>query len=288
MNHKYLLIMFLPYKIKDSEITSLVHGDIVSRNYCNEYSILKQKIKTSIDSVNIENTIINGTQLQEEWFPVDFPDMKFDVFISHSHTDVNKSVLPLASWFYKHLGLRCFIDSLYWQYADDLLKKFDDYYAYKADSKTYDYQIRNYTTSHVHIMLSMALMKMMDKTECVLFVDSDNNIKYKKGESQTPSPWIYEEISFANSLQVRIPQRYYSRIRPIYESGGRLSERVFSDVSNPNIRYSVDLGKFQELTSTFLKSIKSKGYDALDIIHKKMLDASKFEERIRKNYLTNI
>ena len=274
--------MFLPYKIKDTEINSLVQRELLSKKYCSEYNFLKQKIKTTIDSVNIENTIINGTQLQEEWFPVDFPDMKFDVFISHSHADVNKSVLPLASWFYTHLGLRCFIDSLYWQYADDLLRKFDNYYAYKADSKTYDYRIRNYTTSHVHIMLSMALMKMMDKTECILFVDSDNSIKYMKGESQTPSPWIYEEISFANSLQVHIPQRYYTRICPIYESGGRLSERVFSEVSTPNIRYSVDLGKFQELTSTFLKSINFKGNDALDIIHKKMLDACKIEERIHK------
>ena len=155
--------MFLPYKIKDTEIKSLVCGELLDKNYCSTYNLLEQKIKSSIDSVNIEDTIVNGTQLQEEWFPVEFPDMKFDVFISHSHADVSKSVLPLASWLYKHLGLRCFIDSLYWQYADDLLKKFDEYYAYNSQLNTYDYQIRNYTTSHVHIMLSMALMKMMDK-----------------------------------------------------------------------------------------------------------------------------
>jgi hypothetical protein len=146
--------MFLPYKIKDSEIKDLICRELLDTSFYADYNRIKQKIKASIDAVNIENTIVNGTQLQEEWFPVDFPDMKFDVFISHSHADVNKSILPLASWFYKHLGLRCFIDSLYWQYTDDLLKKFDNYYAYKADNKTYDYKIRNYTTSHVHIMLS--------------------------------------------------------------------------------------------------------------------------------------
>lgn len=274
--------MFLPYKIKDSEIKDLIHRELPGKGFCTEYNLINQKIKASIDAVNIEDTIVNGTQLQEEWFPVDFSDMKFDVFISHSHADVRKSVLPLASWFQQNLGLRCFIDSLYWQYADDLLKKFDNYYSYKADKKAYDYQIRNYTTSHVHIMLSMALMKMMDKTECILFVDSDNSIKYKKGDTQTPSPWIYEEISFANNLQIHIPERYLTRLCPIYESGGRLNERYFSATSRPDIRYSVDLTKFYELSSAFLKSIRYKGDKALDEMHNKMLDSCKIEERIRK------
>jgi hypothetical protein len=129
----------------------------------------------------------------------------------------------------------------------------------------------------------MALMKMMDKTECILFVDSDNSIKYKKGETQTPSPWIYEEISFANNLQIHIPERYFKRIRPIYESGGRLNERIFSATSRPDIRYSVDITKFYELSSSFLKSIRlHKGDKALDEMHNKMLDSYKIEERIRK------
>lgn len=275
--------MFLPYKIKENEIRTLISGKLIDLNYSREYNLLKEKVKTSIDAVDIENTIINGTQLQEEWFPVDFPGMNFDVFISHSHRDVSQSILPLASWFYKNLGLRCFIDSLYWQYADNLLQKFDNFYAYKAESNTYDYQIRNYTTSHVHIMLSMALMKMMDKTECVLFVGSDNSIKYKKGDTQTPSPWIYEEISFANRLQMRIPQRYLVKLRPIFDSGGKLNERYFSEVSRPEIHYSVDLTKFHELDSSFLRSIVNrKGEKALDAIHERSLDSCKVEQRLRK------
>ena len=264
--------MFLPYKIKDSEIKSLLGTLPIDRRYYDKYFFLEQKIKDSISAVDIKDIVINGTKLQEEWFPVDFSGMEFDIFISHSHADVEKTILPLASWFYEHLGLRCFIDSLYWKYSDNLLKKFDNYYAYKSENKAYDYQIRNYTTSHVHIMLSIALMKMMDKTECILFVDSDNSIKYNKGDTATPSPWIYEEISFANSLQISIPQRYYTRIRPIYESGGRLNERHFSEQEMPEIRYSVDLTKFQELDSNLLQCIKNtghKGKKALDVIYNK-------------------
>lgn len=261
--------MFLPYKIKDSEIKSLLGTLPIDRRYYDKYFFLEKEVVESISAANVED-IINGTKLQEEWFPVDFSGMEFDIFISHSHADVEKTILPLASWFYEHLGLRCFIDSLYWKYSDNLLKKFDNYYAYKSENKAYDYQIRNYTTSHVHIMLSMALMKMMDKTECILFVDSDNSIKYNKGDTTTPSPWIYEEISFANSLQISIPPRYYTRIRPIYESGGRLNERHFSVQEMPEIRYSVDLTKFKELNSILLQHVKNngcKGKEALDMIY---------------------
>lgn len=74
----------------------------------------------------------------------------------------------------------------------------DKCYAQRRNGN-YDYNIYNYTTSHVPTMLSIALMKMMAKTECVLFVDSDNSIKYQKGQSQTLSPWIYEEISLAQN-----------------------------------------------------------------------------------------
>ena len=74
----------------------------------------------------------------------------------------------------------------------------DKCYAQRRNGN-YDYNIYNYTTSHVPTMLSIALMKMMAKTECVLFVDSDNTIKYQKGQSQTLSPWIYEEISLAQN-----------------------------------------------------------------------------------------
>ena len=98
--------MFLPYKIKDSEIQSLVSGELLSKSFCSEFHSLRENIRSSISAIDLESTVVNGTQLQEEWFPVDFADMKFDVFISHSHADVNRSVLPLASWLYHHLGLR--------------------------------------------------------------------------------------------------------------------------------------------------------------------------------------
>lgn len=202
--------MFLPYKIKSQVIKSLTNQYLLNHDFLKQYDDLRDVVRTSVDIEQIKQDLIQGSRLQEQWFPVNHLEMQFDVFISHSHADVDDGVKKLASWMWEKLGLRCFIDSLFWQYADDLLKMMDDWYAKKSDGRHYDYKIRNYTTSHVHAMLSMALMNMMAKTECVLFVDSDNSIKYQRNQPQTPSPWIYEEINFAQNLEIMVPGCFLS------------------------------------------------------------------------------
>lgn len=275
--------MFLPYKIKSNEIHTLVKGHLINRNFLKEYDELKEMVENNVDERQIEEDLINGVTVQEQWFPVDKVP-PFDVFISHSHKDVNKEIKPLASWLYSHLGLRCFIDSLFWQYADKLQNMVDKCYAQRANGH-YDYKIRNYTTSHVHTMFSMALMKMMSKTECVLFVDSDNSIKYQKAQSQTPSPWIYEEIGFAQNLQMTIPDRYLQRLIPVCESGGRIQKRTFSEKQEMNIMYDVDLSQFYEIsadTLCFDKRNGNWGNKALDYLHEKAL------KKYKRRFINNI
>lgn len=170
--------MFLPYKITSYSISCLSGIKVLSEDYASDYQECNQAIKDESEKIVRQQTI-DGTELQELWFPVDELG-KFDVFISHSHRDMDNLVVPFASWLYSHLGLRCFIDSQFWQYSDELLKILDDYYDWQPESKTYNYKIRNFTTSNIHIMLSMALMKMMNKTETVIFIDSDNSVQYKK------------------------------------------------------------------------------------------------------------
>lgn len=109
--------------------------------------------------------------------------------------------------------METFIDSCSWGYCDDLLKKIDNKYCYNAKSKTYNYTLRNYTTSHVHMMLSTALTEMMDKTECVIFFNTPNSInmatelKKIKDKEKTFSPWIYHELSMTTLLKEKVPNR---------------------------------------------------------------------------------
>ncbi len=91
----------------------------------------------------------------------------------------------------------------------------DEYYSkvFREGRYTYDYQTSSFVAANVHIMLSVALMKMIDACECLLFVDSDNSLKYAKGQVATPSPWIYEEMGFSQMLRVNLPDRYKKLIR---------------------------------------------------------------------------
>lgn len=127
--------------------------------------------KKSLKSFIYDNGHIDGTAMKSNWFQIE----NVDVFISHSHQDITK-VKAFAGWLYDEFHLTAFIDSCAWGYCDDLLKQIDNDNCKKKDGKTYDYELRNYTTSHVHMMLSTALTEMIDNTECVMFYNTPNAV----------------------------------------------------------------------------------------------------------------
>ena len=168
----------------------------------------EEEVQDCLSEYISEDGVINGSDLKEHWFSIS----QKDIFISHSHKDLNK-VKAFAGWIYETFGLEAFIDSCSWGYCDELLRKIDNKYCYNPKSKTYNYSLRNYTTSHVHMMLSTALTEMMDKTECVIFFNTPNSInmseelgKVEKKE-KTVSPWIYHELSMTTLLRQSEPIR---------------------------------------------------------------------------------
>lgn len=175
---------------------------------CSIYSKHENEVKECLSEFITEDGIINGTALKEHWFSIS----KKDVFISHSHKDINK-VKAFAGWLNQTFGLETFIDSCAWGYCDDLLRKIDDKYCYNAKTNTYNYNLRNYTTSHVHMMLSTALTEMIDNTECIIFFNTPNSINLSeeldnvKGKQSTISPWIYHELSASTMIQIKPPKR---------------------------------------------------------------------------------
>ena len=155
---------------------------------------------------------INGSELKEHWFSI----KKADVFLSHSHKDLD-NVICFAGWLYEEFRLTSFIDSCTWGYCNDLLRQIDDKYCRFENSSTYNYSLRNYSTSHVHMMLSTALTEMIDKCECVIFYNTPNSIsiaseisKQKNGDSTTLSPWIYHELSMTSMLRINPPKRIHN------------------------------------------------------------------------------
>lgn len=113
----------------------------------------------------------------------------------------------------ENLGLKVFIDSEVWGSVFELLKKIDRKFCYQQDSKTFDYDKRNITTSNTFMILNSALIKMIDKAEVFMFVGSSNSLLFDSteallGVNKTYSPWIHSELLFSSMVRVKMPERF--------------------------------------------------------------------------------
>ncbi len=167
------------------------------------FSSQKTSIEEKINSFVGDDGSLDGSMMQANWFP----QIKADIFISHSHKD-EELALALAGWLKYTFGLTAFIDSCVWKYANKLLKMIDNEYCYQKETNTYNYQKRNYSTSHVHMMLSVALTQMIDNTECLFFLNTPNSITPDTIINKTESPWIYSEISISQLIRKKELQEY--------------------------------------------------------------------------------
>ena len=161
----------------------------------------KEQIKNVLrEFLNYEGEL-EGNKIIEEWFT----SGKYDIFLSHSHKD-EELAIAIAGMLNEKFGLKVFIDSQVWGYIYDLQKEIDDEYC-KNEGKenSYSYDKRNVSTSHVHLMLSNALRKMIDSCNFFFFLDSQNSLKYVNinSEDATFSPWINLEIEITNTIRIK-------------------------------------------------------------------------------------
>lgn len=168
-----------------------------------QYDQNKEGAKGVLESFISTSGEIDGTKIQNDWFPL----IKADVFISHSHKDLNLAI-SFAGMLKKHFKLTSFIDSCIWGNSDNLLKKIDDKYCFNPGRLTYNYKSRNASTSHVHMMLSTALSMMIDRTECLFFLNSPNSITANELINKTESAWIYSEITLSNLIRKKKLEEY--------------------------------------------------------------------------------
>ena len=245
-----------------------------------------KKTKKILDNVTVDGTI-DGTKLSDGVFPI----IQSDVFISYSHDDealVKMIVGLLTSVF----GLSIFIDSLFWGSADSLLKSIDDRYCKNAfPSNDYDYNKRNFSTSHVHAMLTSAIMKAIDEAEVVIFIntpnsvpDLKNSIDRKGYDEYTLSPWIYEELLCTSLIRQRDWEEY--RIQAITES----MHYRFDSNEKLNIKYKLPKDNLIPLTMNDITEW-SKRYQNKDIRHGRYGGLNKIEKRATEhalNYLYRI
>ena len=219
------------------------------------YSDMKQKIDRNLQHF-YKDGVLDGSKLSKEWFP----EIKADIFISHSHKDIDTAI-ELAGCLYETQKIVCFIDSCVWGYADKLLEAIDEKYSKNdEDDRFFIYELRNRSTAHVHMMLTVALAKMMYNCECLFFLNTPNSILPKDSvKEKTLSPWIYTERSMIQLIEKRSANEH----RGIQENFSRSldSLKVAYDVPDlPEL-------KFETMVKWLNQNFGNK-YKALDYLYR--------------------
>jgi hypothetical protein len=223
----------------------------------------KRIIKSTLEAMILKDGTLDGTKLQEQWFPL----VEADLFISHSHKNEEAAII-LAGYLRKVFGITSFIDSTVWSYSNDLLQQLDNQYCRNEGEDTYDYQKRNFSTSHVYLMLSGALSKMIDNTECVFFLNTPDSIKADKVIDSTLSPWIYSEILTTQFIRKRAPKEHPGRqwLTKSFSQGGQILNE-----SKLAVTYEVEMSHLTSISAgefpTWLRKSSNERYK-LDALYK--------------------
>ncbi len=142
-----------------------------------------------------DGIVLNHNKIKEAFFSPFKPQLKSaQVFLSHSHADKNKA-LEVKDYLEKYLDAECvFIDSLFWDYKDDVLNKLAKY---DDISKIED---------AFTLILRESLQDMIEKCPYFVFLQSKNSVSNQgllRNQDLlkiTYSAWIYEELKIANTF----------------------------------------------------------------------------------------
>lgn len=231
-----------------------------------ELDIKQSNIATRIVKIlkGDANGVIDGEALKNACMPTGAS--KYDIFISHSHTEEDEAK-GLAAYLYSRYGLKCFVDGFVWGSSDnDILRPIDDIWSWYDSKKTsYSYEKRNYSTSLVHAMLSMALLEMIDKCECCVFIKPSTDLEVSGIEDCTTSPWIYEEITMFNMVEKRKPERITRCMESFSASGTKPTVKFKLDLSNMPLLKAAHLQK--NFSMDDLYESYTKAYRWLDDIY---------------------
>ncbi|EJB61167.1 toll/interleukin-1 receptor domain-containing protein [Helicobacter pylori] len=178
-----------------------------------ELDRIAQKIRNILKKHGSRKDIIlNHRELQEAFFSPFKPQLKtVQVFLSHSHADKDKA-LEVKDYLENQTERKVFIDSLFWDYKDDVLNKLAEY----DDINKIDI---NKIKDAFTLILRESLQDMIEKCPYFVFLQSNNSVPNQGLSRITYSAWIYEELKIAHSISE-------SRPIPIMES-----MQVFHDIS---------------------------------------------------------
>ncbi len=153
---------------------------------------IHELIKDAKDSN--DGIILNHNEIKEAFFSPFKPQLKnAQVFLSHSHGDKNEA-LKVKNYLESETNRRVFIDSLFWDYKDDVLNELAEY---DGTSKIKD---------AFTLILRESLEYMIKKCPYFVFLQSKNSVSLNRDLlGITYSAWIYEELRIAHSIRESRP-----------------------------------------------------------------------------------
>ncbi|WQZ48447.1 toll/interleukin-1 receptor domain-containing protein [Helicobacter pylori] len=155
-----------------------------------------------------DDIILNHNEIKEAFFSPFEPQLKdAQVFLSHSHADKNKA-LKVKNYLESETNHRVFIDSLFWDYKNNVLK----------EMKKHHIDVSKIEDAFT-LILRESLQDMIEKCPYFVFLQSNNSASNQGLSRTTYSAWVYKELKIAHSIRE-------SRLTPMMES-----MQVFHDIS---------------------------------------------------------
>lgn len=180
-----------------------------SNNQVHQINEAAKKIYELIENTpySNDNIVLKHNEIKEAFFSPFKPQLKnAQVFLSHSHADRNKA-LEVKDYLESQTKRKVFIDSLFWDYKDDVLNKLAEYDDISRIEDAFT------------LILRESLQDMIEKCPYFVFLQSKNSVSNQDLLKITHSAWIYEELKIAHSTSE-------SRPIPMMES-----MQVFHDIS---------------------------------------------------------
>lgn len=250
--------MYKKFKLKSSELKKF--NNLISDNIPDSHLIYANKPSDEIKQTIYETA--NGDISSEALIAFLFPEETPHIFISHSSKDM-KLAIRLANKLYNESGIISFIDSQVWNHIDLAIDTMHKDYCRIPDTRSYNYTKSNILLSNLYSLLSMSLMDVMDRSDSVIFIESQNSTidkiikddKWNTGEDlssseATYSPWIYSEINYANKLRINHHKDRQSVMLESVEKSAGLE--LHANDAMPKFRHPIDISGFDEITLTSL------------------------------------
>ncbi|GAA7551017.1 toll/interleukin-1 receptor domain-containing protein [Helicobacter pylori] len=166
-----------------------------SNNQSHQVNEAAEKIDKLIKNAPYSNDdiILNHNEIKEAFFSPFKPQLKdAQVFLSHSHADRNKA-LEVKNYLESKTNHRVFIDSLFWDYKDNIVKEMSKY---DNTSKIED---------AFTLILRESLQDMIEKCPYFVFLKNKNSVSDQGLSHITYSAWIYKELKIAHSIRESRP-----------------------------------------------------------------------------------